>query len=84
MYRNVSLFLSAGLVSALLFSLVQPSHAAIRPSFSLDYCSWHASDIVLVQVTERPGVFRILESWKGASEPGDALSGTPFHAGQWI
>ncbi len=74
MYRNVSLFLSAGLVSALLFSLVQPSHAAIRPSFSLDYCSWHASDIVLVQVTERPGVFRILESWKGASEPGDALS----------
>jgi len=65
MCMNSSAPLRVGLIPILVFSLLHPANAAIRPSFSLDYCSWHATDIALVEVTPRPGVFRVMESWKG-------------------
>jgi len=47
--------------------------AGIRPSFSLDRCSWNATHIVLVQTTPKDGVFSVVESWKGDLKPGDSL-----------
>src|ERR1700730_216286 len=71
---NSSAPLRVGLIPILVFSLLHPANAAIRPSFSLDYCSWHATDIALVEVTPRPGVFRVMESWKGDLEPGSLVA----------
>jgi hypothetical protein len=39
--------------------------AAFRPSFSLDYSGWHATDIVLVTTTSKDGAFQVVETWKG-------------------
>jgi len=50
-----------------------PVDASIRPSFSLDRCSWNATHIVLVQTTPKDGVFSVVESWKGDLKPGDSL-----------
>ena len=47
--------------------------AGIRPSFSLDGCSWSATHIVLVQTTPTDGAFSVVESWKGDLKPGDSL-----------
>jgi hypothetical protein len=47
--------------------------AGIRPSFSLDGCSWFATHIVLVETTPEDGVFSVVESWKGELKPGDSL-----------
>jgi hypothetical protein len=74
MHRNIFVSLCLGLLSAPVISFVQPSLAAIRPSFSLDYCSWHATDIVLVEVTPKPGVFRAIESWKGDVKAGTLVT----------
>lgn len=74
MHRNISVSLRVGLLLALLFSFVPPNLAGIRPSFSLDYCSWHATDIVLVEVTPKPGVFRVMESWKGSLNAGNLVT----------
>jgi hypothetical protein len=70
---NLSVFLRVGLLLILVFGLLHPSHAGFRPSFSLDYNSWHGTDIVLVEVTARPGVFRVVESWKGDLEAGSPV-----------
>src|ERR1700675_1677595 len=51
-----------------------PVDADIRPSFSLDGCSWRATHIVLVQTTPEDGVFSVVESWKGDLKPGDSLN----------
>jgi hypothetical protein len=51
----------------------RPTFAAIRPSFALDYCAWHATHAVLVEVTPKDGVFIVLESWTGELQPGDRL-----------
>jgi hypothetical protein len=51
-----------------------PVDAGIRPSFSLDGCSWRATHIVLVQTTPEDGVFSVVESWKGDLKPGDSLN----------
>jgi hypothetical protein len=59
--------LSASL--ALLLSVSCLTYAGIGPSFFLDDCAWHATDIVLVEVTTTPSVFRVLESWKGSLDP---------------
>ena len=61
-------------VPALLFGLLCPALGGIRPSFSLDYCSWHATDIVLVEATLTPATFRVVESWKGDLEPGRTVT----------
>jgi len=74
MHRNIFVSLRLGLLSALVISFVQLSLAAIRPSFSLAYCSWHATDIVLVEVTQKPGVFRAIESWKGDVKTGNLVT----------
>jgi Toastrack DUF4097 len=50
-----------------------PVEAGIRPSFSLDGCSWSATHIVLVQTTAEDGVFSVVESWKGDLKPEASL-----------
>jgi hypothetical protein len=70
MNMNLPTSFRAVLVPILLFGLLYPTLGGIRPSFSLDYCSWHATDIVLVEPTPTPAAFRVVESWKGGLEPG--------------
>lgn len=48
-----------------IFVLACPAFSGIRPSFRLDYSSWHATHIVLVATTSTDGTFEVLESWKG-------------------
>lgn len=48
--------------------------AAFRPSFKLDYSSWHATDIVVVTPVSDDGKFQVLESWKGGLLPGAPIS----------
>jgi hypothetical protein len=74
MHRNISVSLHICLLSAVVFSFVQPSLAGIRPAFLLDYCSWHATDIVLVEVTPKPGVFRVMEPLKGGLKAGHLVT----------
>lgn len=74
MHRKYFGLLRVGLLWALVSSFVPPSLAAIRASFSLDYSSWHATNIVLVEVTPRPGIFRAMESWKGDLEAGSSVA----------
>lgn len=51
MNMNFSVSFRVGLLPTLLFGFLHPTFAGIRPSFSLDYCSWHATAIVLVELT---------------------------------
>jgi hypothetical protein len=51
-----------------------PVEAGIRPSFSLEDCSWNATHIVLVQTTADDAVFSVLESWKGDLRPGSSVT----------
>ena len=74
MSRKISVSLRVGLLSALVLGFVQACLAGIRPSFSLDFCSWHATDIVRVEVTPQPGVFRVVESWKGDLNAGNLVT----------
>ena len=71
---NLSVSFRVGLLPALVFSFIHPTLAGIRPSFSLDYSSWHATEIVLVEVTPTPGVFRVTESLKGDLEAGNSVT----------
>jgi hypothetical protein len=48
-----------------------PGVAAIRPSFTLEYSSWHSTDVVVVTATARSGEFEVIESWKGDLRYGD-------------
>ena len=50
-------------------------------SFALDYCSWHATLIVLVEVTPKDAVFSVVESWKGGLQSGEL---TPDAVNEWI
>lgn len=45
----------------------------IRPSFMLDYSSWHATHIVLVTTTTDGATFEVLESWKGDLKTGERI-----------
>src|SRR5215470_1865272 len=63
MHVILSVSLRVGLLATTVFGFLQPAFAGIRPSFSLDYSSWHATEIVLVEVTPMFGVFRVVESW---------------------
>ena len=74
MRMNFSTSLRVGLLPIVALSFLHLTLAAIRPSFSLDYCSWHATDIVRVEVTPRECVFRVLESWKGDLEAGSPVA----------
>jgi hypothetical protein len=57
----------------LLAILARPALAALRPSFSLDYSSWHATHIVLVMTTSTDGTFEAVELWKGDLRVGERL-----------
>ena len=48
--------------------------ARMEPSFELDYCTWHATDLVLVEVTAKDGVFSVVESWKGELRPSELIT----------
>jgi len=58
----------------LLLGCSVPGMAGIRPSFMLDYSSWHSTDVVLVAATARGGEFEVIESWKGDTHPRDHIS----------
>lgn len=73
MNMNFSVSFRVGLLPTLLFGFLHPTLGGIRPSFSLDYCSWRATDIVLVELTPKPGIFRVVESWKGDLEAGSPV-----------
>ena len=60
-------------VLTLISVLIYPAGAAIRPSFRLDYSSFHATDIVLVRTVADDDSFEVLESWKGNSSVGERL-----------
>lgn len=47
------------------------SVGALRPSFLLDYSSWHSTDIILVTTTAVGDEFEVIDSWKGDLHPGD-------------
>lgn len=53
--------------------LTHPAFCGIRPSFGLDYSSWHASHIVLVTTTTDGSTFEVLESWKGDLKSGERI-----------
>jgi hypothetical protein len=67
MYRGVHWLIAV----LLLFGCSVPGMAGIRPSFMLDYSSWHSTDVVLVTATARGGEFEVIESWKGDLHSGD-------------
>lgn len=67
-------FLRLCLPLILLAVYLRPVSAAIRPSFSLDYCAWHATHVVLVEVTPQDGVFVVVESWKGELQSGEHIN----------
>ena len=51
------------------------SYAGIRPSFSLDYCAWNATHIVIATEGEEiDGNFAVLESLKGDLGFGESIS----------
>lgn len=58
---------------ALLLALGYPAGAAIRPSFVLDYSSFHATDIVLVRTVTDGDSFEVVESWKGTCGVGERI-----------
>jgi hypothetical protein len=66
-------FINLGFRAFLLGVLCLPMSAAIRPSFNLDYCAWHATVVVLVEVTPSDGVFRVVQSWKGELHAGEMV-----------
>lgn len=53
------------LLLTLLAALVYPAGAAFRPRFSLDFSSFHATDIVMVRTVSDNETFEVVESWKG-------------------
>jgi hypothetical protein len=72
MRRKLGCLSLAGFVVFLTLGAI-PVDAGIRPSFSLDRCTWSATHIVLVQTTPTDGIFSVVESWKGDLKPGDPL-----------
>ena len=51
------------------------TYAGIRPSFSLDHCTWHATHIVVTTEGDKiDGKLTVLESWRGDLRPGEVIS----------
>jgi hypothetical protein len=67
--RQLCLFSSLVLLGV----LAGPAFPGIRPAFSLDYSSWHATHIVLVVTTPTDGTFEVVESWKGDLSAGEQV-----------
>src|ERR1700733_11774066 len=64
---------SVGLAVSLTIGPI-PADAGIRPSFSLEDCSWNATHIVMVETTADDAVFSVVESWKGDLLPGNSVT----------
>lgn len=63
------------LILIILFVFSSNVFAGIRPSFSLDYSSWHATDIVIATEGEVvDGKFTVLETIKGGKLPFEQIS----------
>ena len=60
--RIVRLFLFASLIAP---ALSADLYAKIRPSFEEHDVAWNADEIVLAQAIDAPGMFVVLEVWKG-------------------
>ena len=71
---NYLMVMRLGLFLILLMIPVCPVCAGIRPSFSVEYSTWHASDIVLVEITSEDGVFSVVEAWKGELQAGERIN----------
>src|SRR5215470_6273267 len=57
-----------------LFICASQANAGIRPSFNLDYCSWHATHIVVATEGDEIDVrLTVLESWEGDLSPGETI-----------
>jgi hypothetical protein len=65
--------ISVGLALSLTIGPI-PVDAGIRPSFSLEDCSWNATHIVMAQTTADDAVFSVVESWKGDLLPGNSVT----------
>jgi hypothetical protein len=74
MHTICSVSLRVAFLTILVFCFVLQTLAGIRPRFLLDYSSWHATEIALLEVTPRLGIFRVLESWKGDLETGSSVA----------
>jgi hypothetical protein len=74
MRLNVLGFLRLCSLLILLAFFLLPAFAGIRPSFELDYCTWHATHVVLVEVTAAEGVFSVVEPWKGELQPRERIT----------
>ena len=54
--------------------LLVPVFGGFRPSFGLEYPSWNATHIALVEITPHDGDFIVLESWKGDLKAGEHIN----------
>lgn len=70
-YRKTRPLLQVCLLGGLVISLCAQMLAGIRPSFNLNYSAWDATHIVLVRPATSPGMFEVVESWKGDLLPGE-------------
>ena len=61
-------------ITLLLLAAAPAARAGIRPSFSLEYCSWNATHVLVATEGEKiDGDLTVLESWKGDLAPGEAV-----------
>jgi hypothetical protein len=71
---NINAFVRLSFPLILFTVCLFPAFAGIGPSFGLDYCTWHATDVVFVEVSQEDGVFVVIESWKGELHPGERVT----------
>lgn len=60
--------------TVLLFVFEGAARGGIRPSFRIDYSTWHATDIVVATSGQEPGEFTVTEVLRGTLQTGDTLS----------
>jgi len=65
---------SALIALGVLATSLRVASASCAPSFNLDECAWTASYVVVVAPEGGHGTVRVLESWRGALSPGDAIT----------
>lgn len=59
---------------AILFTYTSKASAGIRPSFNLEFSSWNATHIVVVEpIDKKTNIFLVVESWKGDLNPSEAI-----------
>jgi hypothetical protein len=72
--RFSKLILRCMCLPLLLAVLLAPMFGGFRPSFGLEYPSWNATNIALVEMTPHDGDFVVLESWKGNLKPSEHIN----------